>query len=179
MPLDLKKDDMGDVIKDFYKSKAPQFKGKSKKKRREMAIAAKLSAERGPLPEAAPTNSTGDGVANYIPYLFKNEDDDDLTQDYQTPAEPGEAKFRFSNVYPVLKLSLSKICARFIDYAETNNIANLNFTSFTKLCTITHILKISTGNNSGSLIQGNSARGSSIVVIAPECHVLTPVIYLL
>ena len=30
MPLDLKKDDMGDVIKDFYKSKAPQFKGKSK-----------------------------------------------------------------------------------------------------------------------------------------------------
>tara|TARA_B100000963_G_scaffold29685_1_gene22044 strand:+ start:198 stop:2426 length:2229 start_codon:yes stop_codon:yes gene_type:complete len=37
--------DMGDVIKDFYKSDAPQFKGKSKKKRRDMAIAAKLSAE--------------------------------------------------------------------------------------------------------------------------------------
>ena len=45
MPVDLKKDDMGDVITDFYKSDAPQFKGKSKKKRREMAIAAKLSAE--------------------------------------------------------------------------------------------------------------------------------------
>jgi len=51
MPLNLKKDDMGDVIKDFYKSKAPQFKGKSKEKRREMAIAAKLTAERGSLPE--------------------------------------------------------------------------------------------------------------------------------
>jgi len=49
MPLDIKKDDMGDVIKDFYKSKAPQFKGKSKEKRRQMAIAAKLEAERGPL----------------------------------------------------------------------------------------------------------------------------------
>lgn len=36
--------DMGEVIKDFYKSDAPQFKGKSKKKRREMAIAAKLDA---------------------------------------------------------------------------------------------------------------------------------------
>lgn len=36
---------MGDVIDDFYKSDAPQFKGKSKKKRREMAIAAKLSME--------------------------------------------------------------------------------------------------------------------------------------
>jgi hypothetical protein len=34
---------MGDVIKDFYKSDAPQFKGKSKAKKRQMAIAAKLS----------------------------------------------------------------------------------------------------------------------------------------
>ena len=52
MPLDLKKDSMGDVITDFYKSKAPQFKGRSKEKRREMAIAAKLTAERGPQTEA-------------------------------------------------------------------------------------------------------------------------------
>jgi len=43
----MKKEKMGDVIKDFYKSDAPQFKGKSKEKRREMAIAAKLTAERG------------------------------------------------------------------------------------------------------------------------------------
>ena len=56
MPLDLKKDSMGDVIKDFYKSKAPQFKGKSKEKRREMAIAAKLTAERGPQTEALRTS---------------------------------------------------------------------------------------------------------------------------
>lgn len=39
--------DMGDVIKDFQKSDAPQFKGKSKEERRQMAIAAKLTAERG------------------------------------------------------------------------------------------------------------------------------------
>ena len=37
--------EMGEVIKDFQKSDAPQFKGKSKEKRREMAIAAKLSKE--------------------------------------------------------------------------------------------------------------------------------------
>lgn len=43
--MDLKKADMGDVVKDFYKSDAPQFKGKSKTKRREMAIAAKLQAD--------------------------------------------------------------------------------------------------------------------------------------
>jgi len=43
--LDMKKADMGDVVKDFYKSDAPQFKGKSKKKRQQMAIAAKLQTE--------------------------------------------------------------------------------------------------------------------------------------
>jgi len=53
--LDLKKADMGDVVKDFYKSDAPQFKGRSKEKRREMAIAAKLTAERGKLPEEVET----------------------------------------------------------------------------------------------------------------------------
>ena len=35
--------DAGDYVKDFYKSDAPQFKGKSKKKRHDMAIAAYLS----------------------------------------------------------------------------------------------------------------------------------------
>jgi len=39
------KDNDGDVIKDFKKSDAPQFKGKSDEKKREMAIAAKLSAD--------------------------------------------------------------------------------------------------------------------------------------
>ncbi len=40
--LDPKKDDAGDYIKDFMKSDAPQFKGKSKEKIRQMAIAAYL-----------------------------------------------------------------------------------------------------------------------------------------
>jgi len=37
--------DVGDYIKDFKKSDAPQFKGKSEKKRKQMAIAAALSEE--------------------------------------------------------------------------------------------------------------------------------------
>ena len=47
MPLD-PKDVIGSYIKDFRKSKAPQFKGKSKKKRQQMAVAAYLDAKRGP-----------------------------------------------------------------------------------------------------------------------------------
>ncbi len=39
--------DAGEYIKDFEKSKAPQFKGKSKKKRREMAVAAFMAANKG------------------------------------------------------------------------------------------------------------------------------------
>ena len=43
--IDIKKADMGDVVKDFRKSDAPQFKGKSDKKKQEMAVAAKLATE--------------------------------------------------------------------------------------------------------------------------------------
>ena len=43
MPLG-KNADAGDYIDDFRKSKAPQFKGKSDKKKRQMAVAAFLSA---------------------------------------------------------------------------------------------------------------------------------------
>ena len=51
MPID-KTDDMGDWIKDFQKSDAPQFDGKSQEKRRKMAIAAKLATENNALREA-------------------------------------------------------------------------------------------------------------------------------
>ena len=46
MPLSVK-DGMGAWITDFQKSDAPQFKGKSDKERREMAMAAYMSAKKG------------------------------------------------------------------------------------------------------------------------------------
>ena len=48
--IDVKSSSMGEVIKDFRKSKAPQFKGKSKKKKQEKAFAAKLQTEETPVP---------------------------------------------------------------------------------------------------------------------------------
>jgi len=59
------------------------------------------------LREAAPTNSTGSGIAGFDKFLFPI-DDDTLTQDYQTPAEVGAAKDEFLGVYPVMKLQLNK-----------------------------------------------------------------------
>lgn len=50
MPLKVS-DGMGAWIDDFAKSDAPQFKGKNKDERRDMAIAAYLSAKRGPEKE--------------------------------------------------------------------------------------------------------------------------------
>ena len=71
------------------------------------------------LLENTPTNSTGaDGftndatasgpVAGYDKRLFPAADDD-LSQDYQTPGESGQAIWRSSNVYPVQKLSDKQI----------------------------------------------------------------------
>ena len=57
--------------------------------------------------EATPTNNTS-GVANWNPLLFP-QDEDDLSQDYQTPSEPGQAKWRFSTIWPVLKLTMKGI----------------------------------------------------------------------
>ena len=51
MPLKVS-DGIGAWIKDFQKSDAPQFKGHSSEKRREQAIAAYLSAKRGPQNES-------------------------------------------------------------------------------------------------------------------------------
>lgn len=54
--LNVAKAKMGDVIKDFQDSDAPQFKGKSMEKRRQMAIAAKLEADRGVKEEVEQTD---------------------------------------------------------------------------------------------------------------------------
>lgn len=61
MPLKVS-DGMGAWIKDFQKSDAPQFKGKSDKERRDQAIAAYLSAKRGDKNESWETvGRTPDG----------------------------------------------------------------------------------------------------------------------
>lgn len=54
MPLKVS-DGIGAYIDDFKKSDAPQFKGKSEKERRDMAIAAYLSAKNGPKNETVKT----------------------------------------------------------------------------------------------------------------------------
>ena len=66
----------------------------------------------------APTNSVGNGgyassgsdatLGGFDKFLFPVSDDL-LSQDFQTPGQSGQAKWRFSNVYPVQKLSLSDI----------------------------------------------------------------------
>ena len=54
-------------------------------------------------------NATASGpVAGFDKFFFPNINDDLLAQGYQTPAEPGLNKWRFSNIYPVMKLELDK-----------------------------------------------------------------------
>ena len=50
------------------------------------------------------------GNAGYTPKLFRDPVADDLlSQDYQTPGQSGLAKWRFSNVWPVEKLTMAGI----------------------------------------------------------------------
>ena len=58
--------------------------------------------------ESAPTNNiSGGDIGMYQKYLFPN-DEDLLTQDYQTPAEIGDSRDDWLGVYPVMKLALDK-----------------------------------------------------------------------
>ena len=62
----------------------------------------------GGFPQAYSTAAADAGpVAGFDPKLFQDPVDDDLLdQGYQTPGESGLAKWRFSNVYPVMKVTL-------------------------------------------------------------------------
>ena len=66
---------MGSVIKDFYKSDAPQFKGRSKEKRREMAVAAKLEAERGPQNEDVARDKGGNDKFDRYKRMVRHKQD--------------------------------------------------------------------------------------------------------
>src|SRR6056300_728251 len=61
MPLKVS-DGIGVWIKDFKKSDAPQFKGKSDKERRDQAVAAYLSAKKGPQEAVDPKAAVKDRI---------------------------------------------------------------------------------------------------------------------
>jgi len=109
MPLKVS-DGMGAWIKDFQKSDAPQFKGKSDKERRDQAIAAYLSAKRGKQENVAqhatadkkPEKYVGpDGKVKIRMIPVKKKVDEDFTfavdveglpQMFMTGNSPGEVK---------------------------------------------------------------------------------------
>jgi|694.fasta_scaffold10154_8 hypothetical protein len=109
--MNLSKATMGDVIKDFKKSDAPQFKGKSEEKKRQMAIAAKLSADREAKKEEVETTLsfksyldevkmadlparkvTGRGYGTE--YYKKEKEKDEKGYDADDDKEPSEKKGR-------------------------------------------------------------------------------------
>ena len=96
--MNIAKADMGDVIKDFQKSDAPQFAGKSDEKKRQMAIAAKLEAERGVKEELKGNqhkidkNKNGKVDAHDFKLLRKEEEE----IEEQAPVAPSLMKHRIS-----------------------------------------------------------------------------------
>ena len=90
--LDPKKHDAGDYIKDFQKSKAPQFKGKSKKKKREMAIAAHLAAKE------EDDNTVGGGALGPAAAVGHRQGDFYATGDYRVPKALGAIQTRSGTI---------------------------------------------------------------------------------
>jgi Mg-chelatase subunit ChlI len=74
--INMAKAKMGDVIKDFQASDAPQFKGKSQEKRRQMAIAAKMAAEEVELEE-----EQLDEISTNLAISYRGKAGEDKTKD--------------------------------------------------------------------------------------------------
>jgi len=118
MPL-TKKSDAGDYVDDFTKSKAPQFKGKSKKKKRQMAIAAYLSNKnelakliREAINEADPKKGTGKKPKGSSRRLYTDEDPSDTV------------KVKFSTRQDVVD-TLSKKTFKNKSHARQSQVINL------------------------------------------------------
>ena len=77
-------------------------------------------------------------VAGFDPFFFPVAADDLLSQDYQTPGQSGLAKSRFSNVYPVERLTMANIDAMVkasteysdLMYKNTEDVMRKNFSKF-------------------------------------------------
>ena len=74
-------------------------------------------------------NDANSPVAGYDKRLFPAAIDD-LSQDYQTPGQSGQAQWRFQNVYPVQKLTLADITSmvdaskEFVNRRDDKNQSN-------------------------------------------------------
>ena len=118
MPLG-KKADAGDYVDDFKKSKAPQFKGKSQKKRKEMAIAAYLSNKneltniiRELIKEADPKKGTGKKPKGSSRRLYTDENPKDTVS------------VKFSSRQDIVD-TLSKASFKSKSHARQSQIINL------------------------------------------------------
>jgi len=98
MPLG-KDADAGDYVKDFQKSKAPQFKGKSKEKRQKMAIAAYLDAKDKKESKMKSFNDLRNEAANSAQQaaiaIAKKEKGEKPKEEQMTPAQRAKAMADF------------------------------------------------------------------------------------
>ena len=97
-------DGAGEYVKDFYKSKAPQFKGKSKKKKRQMAVAAYLQdkEETNELNTGASVYYGSDSLANKKPkkkkYIEPSLNDDYKSENPEPIEEPSGDDYDFEEI---------------------------------------------------------------------------------
>ena len=95
--------DAGEYITDFEKSKAPQFKGKSKKKRREMAVAAFMNKQ-GKMKKEDILKAVTEVLAENKAYKITTSGGQTTTQSFSSDAEANDFKVKNTNVKDVKAL---------------------------------------------------------------------------
>lgn len=111
--------DAGEYIADFEKSKAPQFKGKSKKKRKEMAIAAFMAANKGKkMTKEEVTEALVEFLSEAKAYKVTSASGQTTTQSFGSDQEANDFKARNTNIRAVQQLEED-------DWQDTNDESSM------------------------------------------------------
>ena len=129
--IDIKKASMGDVIKDFQKSDAPQFKGKSDKKKKEMAVAAKLSKEEVEIDERYYFN-IGRGIYYMSPDSHKIDHKKEVKDGYPNAKEV-LSSIKQASDYVAKKNNIKEAVLADRDYKYDGKVVKISKKNFSKV----------------------------------------------
>lgn len=124
MPLG-KDADAGDYVKDFQKSDAPQFKGKSKDKRRKMAVAAFLAQRKAKKEDMVPAVKESTDLNEEMMFKVSIENLPDMVMIGRSPSEVKSALRKIvkqpSMITNVQRMTKAQVKKRWRDMAMSGD----------------------------------------------------------
>ena len=117
--------DAGDYVKDFQKSDAPQFKGKSKDKRRKMAVAAFLAQRKAKKEDMVPAVKESTDLNEEMMFKVSIENLPDMVMIGRSPSEVKSALRKIvkqpSMITNVQRMTKAQVKKRWRDMAMSGD----------------------------------------------------------